>query len=70
MRFPMSIGPAGAAAFVLGVALLQPSLPLAAQNLDAACERERNLERELKKASQRPAPEPKTTVTERTQPFS
>ena len=41
------------------------------QQLDASCERERNLERELKKASQRrPAPEPRTTVTERTQPFS
>jgi hypothetical protein len=71
MRFPMSLRPAGAAGFVLGVALLQASLPLAGQNFDASCERERNLERELKKASQRrPAPEPRTTVTERTQPFS
>ena len=35
MRFPMSLRPAGAAGFVLGVALLQASLPLAGQNLGA-----------------------------------
>jgi len=59
MRFLRPARPAAAAAFLLSLALLELSVPLVAQNLDASCERERNLERELRKVARPPLSEAK-----------